>query len=269
MKKIGLYIFLLLALLPSILNIFFPVYFYFEGTFLDHKHWFPNFYILTFLFFKLYYPIFYGGLTLYGATYYKVNKGAGFVFLIAQSIILLYVLQYHEWGFSIASKYVYLQIAIPLIIPLPGVAKQLSFRYTANYNYFIFMGYILLSLVLSEFHPFSKYPMYNQFPNYAYLFFIRDNANQFVPLNAHYTATGANLGHLYFSICDLHHFNATNINTRSDTSDIIGKEMLHYIVSTRYNKSIPDSISINRICLHLEGGKIISNEIRLFKDKVE
>lgn len=269
MKKIGLYIFFLLALFPSILNIFFPVYFYFEGTFPEQRVWFPNFYILTFLFFKLYYPILYGGLTLYGAIYYKVNKGISFAFLIAQSMILLYVLQYHDWGFYIASKYVYLQIAIPIIIQLPVGTKQISFRYKANYNYFIFLGYILLSLSLSEFHPFSKYPMYNQFPNYAYVFLIRDNANQFVPLNIHYTATGANLGHLYFSLCDLNHFNAININTPSDTSDIIGKEMLNYIVSSRYNKSNPDSISINRICLHLEGGKIISNEIQLYKDKVE
>jgi hypothetical protein len=186
-----------------------------------------------------------------------------------QSIILVYVLEYHEFGISIVSKYVFIIILIPVIINQWIILKQTPFRYQPNYKYFMFMGYIILSLVLPEFHPFSKYPMYNNFPNYAYVFLLRDSRNHFIPLNKNYSITGANLGHLYFSIRNLHHYNIKDNGERSEMDDSVGKEMFQYIKSKRYNKSCADSISVNKIFLHLKNGKITSNEIQLYKGKME
>lgn len=48
-------------------------------------------------------------------------------------------------------------------------------------KYFLFGAYLLLSLVIGEFHPLSRFPMYNSFPNYAYVFYLNDEKAQLVP----------------------------------------------------------------------------------------
>lgn len=95
----------------------------------------------------------------------------------------------------------------------------------------LFAGYVLLCLALPEFHPFSKYGMYNRFPDSAYGFYVRSETGQTVPLKAHFSMGAAELGHLYGTVAHEHGF-----LFETDTADqlaVMGREMLERTLAGR------------------------------------
>lgn len=263
----------LLSLSLFIINRFIPVYFYFEASLAGHKQWFPAFYLLTFLFFKLCAPMLYSFWIFLLTDYLNIQRWKGFLIILIQSLFLLYTLQCRENSFGVVAVYAYLLLAVSVVIVSYRVLQRFYCRISRlsvfsnenRWRYLIFAGYIILCLCLNEFYPFSKYPMYNQFPNSSYVFFLRDNHHRMVPLNKYFKAEGAGLGHLYFSLLNLHHYR----NFTKETTDTIGKEMFGYILSTKYREPPFDTLSLNRIFFHVENGKIISDELEMYKSKVE
>lgn len=75
-------------------------------------------------------------------------------------------------------------------------------------KYFLFGLYLLLSLLVGEFHPLSKYPMYNAFPNYAYVFYTTDEKEQLVPYlkNFQFSKNASYIAFAFYSISDLHNY---------------------------------------------------------------
>ncbi len=263
----------LLSLSLFIINRFIPVYFYFGASLAAHKQWFPDFYLLTFLCFNLYAPVSYGFWILLLTDYLNIQRWKGFLIILIQSLFLLYTLQYPEIGFGVVAVYAYLLLAISVVIGSYRVLQRFYYRLSRlsifsnenRWRYLIFASYIILCLCLSEFYPFSKYPMYNKFPNSSYLFFLCDNHQRMVPLNKYFKVDGGELGHLYISLLDLHHYT----NPTKENTDTIGKEMFGYILSTKYRQPPFDTMSLNRTFFHLENGKIISDELEMYKSKVE
>ena len=61
--------------------------------------------------------------------------------------------------------------------------------------------YIIGVLLFNETHPFSRFPMYSNFPNWSYSFYLTDEANEIIPFSSLET-TGSSVGHLYGSVSD-------------------------------------------------------------------
>ena len=110
--------------------------------------------------------------------------------------------------------------------------------------------------------------MYNSFGNSATLILIRDNRDQMVPLDKYFGINGASLSHVYFNICELHHYYHHHVEEPL-VMDTIGKELFNYILSTQHTRPDLDSMEVSRIHFHLKNGKIINNEMPLYKGKVE
>ena len=65
----------------------------------------------------------------------------------------------------------------------------------------IFVPYIVISMYTGELHPFSQFPMYNSFPNWSYLFYIKTQEGRMVsPLFELKSNSGA-IAHVYYSAC--------------------------------------------------------------------
>lgn len=178
--------------------------FYFDGTFDEHKKWFPNLYVLSYCFFKLYIPFFVGAII------------------------------WALWQKRTAVK-----------IP--------------RRTYFLCVIYILLSWILPEYYPFSKYPMYSSWPNEIPVFLLRDDTNRMIPLNQVCVLNGAELSHIYWT--------AKNANIEDS---LIGKKMFDFIKNNRNTALlVKDSIYLNKVILSLHNDKIQTNEVQLYKGTLE
>jgi hypothetical protein len=61
--------------------------------------------------------------------------------------------------------------------------------------------YISGMLFFREIHPFSRFPMYSSFPNWAYSFYLTNESDEVIPFSTINTDGGA-IGHLYGSVSD-------------------------------------------------------------------
>lgn len=111
-------------------------------------------------------------------------------------------------------------------------------------NYFISVLFVLGSFVFGEFYPFTQFPMYSEFPNYAYVFYVSDRQANFIPLRNFGTYGGA-FSHLYFSVAnELKIKNGYGFESKADLEKI-GKRMHHYL-NVKAKRQIK-SIEIHRI----------------------
>ena len=71
-----------------------------------------------------------------------------------------------------------------------------------NYKrYFIFVGYVVISLLIGkEFYPFSRFPMYDRFPNWSYVFYMQNEHGEVLPFNRYFTLekSAGNVAHNFY-----------------------------------------------------------------------
>lgn len=104
-------------------------------------------------------------------------------------------------------------------------------------NYFAFILFVTGGLLLKEAYPFTTFPMYNEFPNYAYVFYLSDSSSKAIPLERLHMG-GGELAHNYFAIANALRFpNGKNLETEQHLS-IIGQKMAR-IISQKNSKPMP------------------------------
>ncbi len=99
--------------------------------------------------------------------------------------------------------------------------------------------YIGCSIVLGEIHPFSRFPMYNSFPNWSYAFYLADKDGKLIP-SKEFKTTGGKMGHTFYSICEARKINyGYAVETEAELQSI-GKEMLDLILANNnHSKEFP------------------------------
>lgn len=68
----------------------------------------------------------------------------------------------------------------------------------------IFVCYIILSLQIGEMQPFTKVPMYDSFPNWSYIFYLRDENEKiiFPRKEIHHPIDIGAIAHIFYSYCN-------------------------------------------------------------------
>lgn len=111
----------------------------------------------------------------------------------------------------------------------------------------IAITYIFTSLIIGEFHPFSKYPMYSSFPNWSYSFFISDSNNKFIPFNK-FNMSGGEMGHWFYSICESKKIKYGNGMESGQELNFVGSEMIHLMFQK--SKHVSEISNIKKIKLY-------------------
>ncbi|MDX2001057.1 MAG: hypothetical protein SFW35_01375 [Chitinophagales bacterium] len=103
------------------------------------------------------------------------------------------------------------------------------FNYAAIKNYLIFFGFVTVTFLVGEVHPFSHFPMYNSFPNWSYAFFITDERNDTLFFEHHFRTSAGPFAHQFYTICQHKGFAYGNrIETKAQLQEV-GKAMLGLI----------------------------------------
>lgn len=107
-------------------------------------------------------------------------------------------------------------------------------------KYGIYLGYILVALVVGENQPFTRVPMYDNLPNWAYVFYIKDNNDNPIYLKTKKTdiLTTESLSHMFSSYCNNKKFQYGSDMESDSTLELSGKFLMGEICK-KWSKSIP------------------------------
>ncbi len=111
-------------------------------------------------------------------------------------------------------------------------------------NISLFTIYVALSLVIGEFHPFSQYEMYSNFPNQATAFYLSAPNGQVIPLQSFFHYKTADISHNYSAIKQ----NFSNANDSTIGAKIFSQLLLHQIKNLPY-----DTIQLNKVEFSIAG----------------
>ncbi len=127
-------------------------------------------------------------------------------------------------------------------------------------KYLLLIFYVLISILIGkEFHPFSTFPMYNSFPNYGYVFFLKNEKGEIVTFGRNFSKSknAGYIAHTFYSLCEHYGFNYGFGKENSEDLKKAGKEMLEMILynedEERFNF---DSLKLYRRFYFLENKKL-------------
>lgn len=135
-------------------------------------------------------------------------------------------------------------------------------------KYKIYFSILLITFIVKEFFPFSFYPMYNQFPNYAYIFYITDEhqqvRNDLMRINA------GELSHLYFTECENQQIEYGNGVETKEQLNIIGLNITQQAIDLTAAKEVEvKDLQLYRIYSHFENNQMVLDTLLLSNLKVE
>lgn len=126
--------------------------------------------------------------------------------------------------------------------------------------------YMLGAFAFGEFHPFSSFPMYNQLPNWSYVFYFTDEQDQLIP-GKNLNITGGQLGHLYYNIASAQNIETGNGLENDSSLNLIGQIMLEEVM--KYNPNFIVRIKLKRKYFYLSNDKINVKENLMYENKLE
>jgi len=74
-------------------------------------------------------------------------------------------------------------------------------------KYLLLIFYVVAStLIGKEFHPFSQFPMYNSFPNYSYVLFLKNEKGDIIPFGKYFPRQkyAGQVAHVFYSYFTYH-----------------------------------------------------------------
>jgi|GEM_PF-1803007 len=82
--------------------------------------------------------------------------------------------------------------------------KNFILQHLKKGTFTVFAIYILLSAIFNERHPFTRVPMYNYMPNWAYVFYPADSSGNplYIHQYFHHSRHIGALGHVFYAYCN-------------------------------------------------------------------
>lgn len=128
-------------------------------------------------------------------------------------------------------------------------------------KYIVFWGFIFISLIVKEFHPFTKSQMYNSFPTQSHNFYITDHQNNILPIRDYFNYSSQDLAHNFEALSN-YKYPKKELN-EAQIKDI-GKELFS-VMLLHQKKTLPkEEIKLYRMENHLENKKIIHSKFLIF-----
>lgn len=116
----------------------------------------------------------------------------------------------------------------------------------------IFIPYIIVSWVVGEVHPFSRFPMYDSFPNWSYIFYIKTQDDKVLSPFVFGTQSGY-IAHMYYSACQQKGIMYGNGMESADEMKLVADEILANLLQSDHSLS-GDTLYFYRKYFYLKDG---------------
>ncbi len=127
------------------------------------------------------------------------------------------------------------------------------------------LSYVVLSLLIGEVHPFSLVPMYNNFPNYAYAFYVSDEEGKLLPVNTYFNYGAGDLSHNYVAVCESQKvFHGYNRETSGQLA-AVGKVMLQKLYTFKRDSVPAQRLQLHRVNYTLTNDSITSKDVLMYE----
>lgn len=134
--------------------------------------------------------------------------------------------------------------------------------------YGVFVTYLVGSLIIGEFHPFSRYPMYNNLPNWSYAFYFADEHNRLIP-GKQIKVYGGELGHLYSAIAQQHSIAFGEGKETDKQLHFIGKIITEHALRKNKETFVSKRIKLIRVYYRLSDNQIITQTTCMYEKSLE
>ena len=141
-------------------------------------------------------------------------------------------------------------------------------------NYALLLFYLVASLLIGkEFHPFSLFPMYNSFPNWSYVFYLKNEKNEMVCYRkdlAHGEIKNAGtVAHAFYSFFNFHNYRYGSGKEDTLQFNAAGKKLLTMIIAGEdFTHFKYDSLKLYRRYYHLEKEQIVYRDDLMYAQAV-
>lgn len=132
--------------------------------------------------------------------------------------------------------------------------------------YFLIIG---LTVFIGEFFPFSHYPMYNHFPNWAYSFYMTDQNGQLLNKKVMPLSAGS-FSHIYTAACKQAQIKYGDELESPEDLQKIGQFMMEQVLDEELlRKSAITKVLLYRLNNHFVEGKLIEDTLLMTSQYVE
>lgn len=142
-------------------------------------------------------------------------------------------------------------------------------------SYLLLILYIAASLLIGkEFHPFSSFPMYNSFPNWSYVFYLKNERGEEVYYQktlTHWIKKNAGfIAHTFYSYSDYHHYQYGDGREDSIHLSSVGKELIKTILKDEpANRFKFDTLKLYRRYYHLENEQLVYRDDWMYEEAIK
>ena len=137
------------------------------------------------------------------------------------------------------------------------------------YSFIFFLLYVALSWWLPEFHPFSRYPMYSSFPNYAYSFYVSDSTGQLLPYKNFFSVRASEVSPQYCEVFDNHGW-VRGLGRETDSQlQTCGAELMANLIRAKKEALPASTIQLHRLYYRFDKDSIHCYATQLAEGKVD
>lgn len=127
--------------------------------------------------------------------------------------------------------------------------------------------YLICSVIIGEFHPFSQFPMYNSFPNWSYVFYYTDKEGQLIPAKQLQTNSG-HLAHMFYTACGTLQLEYGNGIESQQELKQLGIEMTKQ-VQQLIHLPTPQKVKLHRVYFYKVEAEIRKKDVIIYEGFIQ
>lgn len=126
----------------------------------------------------------------------------------------------------------------------------------------LFAVYCAISLSVGEQHPFSRFPMYNSFPNWSYAFYLTDVSGEMIPWWHAFEVDAGHIAHRFYGICQHYGIAYGHGMETEEELKFIGTELLKS-VDGKCRLSYDSELHLFRRHFFFEEGSLMHHDVQM------
>lgn len=132
----------------------------------------------------------------------------------------------------------------------------------------VFIPYVAIAMWVGEVHPFSQFPMYNSFPKWSYVFYIKTEDGRIVSTQKELDCKNDWIPHIYYTACENRNIAYGLGQETPEQMKLVGDEIMAALLKNKHAFQA-ETLYFYKKHFYLEGHTLNTNETLMTKVYVE